>query len=146
MNRLQEMCRGNSMVSVNQNPSSVSVCVPSSILHAHLISNNDLIDWKGMMTIIEDELASPKIIIDQTVNEIEKMKIATSDRGFIEFVDSLEKIHRDLSTLNQLPEIANTSVLSKLECKLPAQISHDWTDKVIDNKLSKKTSSEKFNL
>ena len=32
-----------------------------------------------MMSVIEDELANPKLIVDITVNEIEKMKTATSD-------------------------------------------------------------------
>lgn len=97
-----------------------------------------------MLSVVEEELANPKLIVDLTVNEIERMKTATSDKGFIDFVESLERIERDLSTLNQLSEIANTSMLSKLEAKLPAQIIHDWTEKVIKKKLSKKTSTEKF--
>lgn len=114
--------------------------------HKHLLSNKDLNDWKSMMSIIEEELATPKMIVDITVNEIEKMKMATTDKGFIEFVESLEKIVRDLSTLSQISEIANTSVLSKLEAKLPARINHDWAQKVINDKLSKKTSQEKFEI
>ena len=114
--------------------------------HKHLISNKDLCDWKSMLSVIEEECASPKIIIDLTVNEIEKMRTASTDKGFIEFVEALEKIVRDLETLNQLPEIANTSVLSKLEAKLPPQINHDWTKKVIKDKISKMTSNQKFTL
>ena len=110
--------------------------------HQHLISK----DWKSMLTSIEEELATPKIIVDQTVGEIERMKTATSDKNFVEFVDALEKIQRDLLTLDQLSEIANTSVLSKLESKLPSQINYDWTDKVVEEKLSAKTSKEKFTI
>ena len=112
--------------------------------HKHLISNKDLHEWRAMMDIIEDELATPKIIIDQTVGEIERMKTPTSDRAFIDFVDALEKIERDLTTLDQLTEIANTAMLTKLEAKLPTQINHDWTEKVINENLAKKTSSDKF--
>ena len=83
--------------------------------HKHLISNKDLKDWQGMMDAIEEELAMPKIVIDQTVAEIERMKTSSSDSGFIEFVDSLERIVRDLTTLDQITEIANTSMLNKLE-------------------------------
>ena len=112
--------------------------------HKHLVSNKELHEWQDMLDILEDELAAPKIIIDQTVGEIERMKTPTTDRAFIEFVDSLEKIQRDLTTLDQLSEISNTAILSKLEGKLPAQINHDWTMKVIREKLAKKASTEKF--
>ena len=47
--------------------------------HKHLSSNKDLGEWRDMMTIIEEELASPKIIIDQTVKEIEQMEEHKSD-------------------------------------------------------------------
>ena len=99
--------------------------------YKHLISNKDLVDWQGMMDTIEGELATPKIIIDQAVAEIEKMKVPTTDRGFIEYVESLEKIVRDLKVLDRLPEIANTTILSKLESKLPSQINNDRTKCVI---------------
>ena len=112
--------------------------------HRHLISNKDLVDWEAMMSTIEDELANPKLIVDRTVGEIERMRTPATDKAFIEFVEALEKIVRDLTTLEQLSEVANTAVLSKLESKLPSQINHDWTQKVISLKLSKKTSSEKF--
>ena len=98
-----------------------------------------------MMNVIENEIATPKIIIDQTVGEIERMKTPTSDKAFIDFVDSLGKIERDLTTLGQIAEIANTTMLTKLEAKLPAQINHDWTEKVINKDQAKKTSGDKFN-
>ena len=60
-----------------------------------------------MMSVIEKELASPKIIVDLTVGEIEKMKTTTTDRAFIDIVDALERMVRDLNTLKQLSEIAN---------------------------------------
>ena len=114
--------------------------------HKHLVSNKDLDDWSSMLDVLEEELANPKLIIDITVGEIERMKTATTDKGFIDFVEALEKIERDLTTLDQLAEIANTSVLSKLESKLPSQINHDWTQKVIRDKLNKKTTMEKFKV
>ena len=42
-------------------------------MHRHLISNKDLVEWESMMSIIEDELANPKLIVDSTVGEIERM-------------------------------------------------------------------------
>ena len=52
------------------------------------------------------------------------MKTAATDKAFIEFVEALEKIVRDLTTLGHVSEIANTSVLSKLEARLSGQIIH----------------------
>ena len=75
------------------------------------------------MAEIEKELATPKMIADLTVNEIENMNVAASDNEFVNFVESLEKIKRDLSTVNQLPEIANRCILSKLESKLPSKVN-----------------------
>ena len=72
------------------------------------------------------------------------MKTPTSDRLFIEFVEALQKIERDLVTLNKLDEIANTTVLSKLESRLPVQIRCDWIKKLVTEKLTKKTSKEKY--
>ena len=112
--------------------------------YTHLISNKDLHDWQGMLTVIQDELATPKMVVDQTVGELEKMRIPASDKAFVELVDSLERIERDLASLNQLGEIANTSILSKLEAKLPSRINQIWTKKVVEEKLLKKTSQEKF--
>ena len=94
--------------------------------HTHLISNKDLHDWQGMLTVIQNELDTPKMIVDQTVGELEKMRIPASDKAFVELVDSLERIERDLVSLNQLGEIANTSILSKLEAKLPSRINQIW--------------------
>ena len=113
--------------------------------HKHLISNLDLTDWKGMIDVVEKELANPKLVIDLVVGEIERMKITTSYKDFIDFVDSIERIERDLNTLGWLSEISNTSMLSKLEAKLPAQLNREWATQVIKEKLSEKTSQEKFN-
>ena len=113
--------------------------------YKYLISNKDLSDWKGMMDTIEGELATPKIIVDQTVAEIKKMKAPTTDKSFVEFVEALEKIVRDLKILEQIQEIANTTVLSELETKLPSQIDHNWTQYVIKEKSNKQSSLDKFN-
>ena len=72
------------------------------------------------------------------------MKIPTSDKAFVELVDSLEKIERDLSTVDQLGDIVNIAVLSKLESKLPVKINQSWIQIVVFEKLSKKSSKEKF--
>ena len=58
----------------------------------HLVSNLDLKDWGEMIRIIQEEVAMPKIIIDQITQEIDKLKILTTDKAFIEQVSNLEKI------------------------------------------------------
>lgn len=58
--------------------------------HRHLISNIELNDWESMMAKIETELATPKIIVDLTVGEIEKLKTPQTDKSFVDFVEILE--------------------------------------------------------
>ena len=43
------------------------------------------------------------------------MKPVTTDKMFIEFVDSIDKIHRDLVELNLESEIATTNMVTEIE-------------------------------
>ena len=63
----------------------------------HLISTIDLDNWEEKIDTIEREVATPKIIVDQVTNEIDRVKVATSDKAFVEQVKSLEKIVWDLT-------------------------------------------------
>ena len=64
------------------------------------------------------------VIID-IILQIKKMKNITMDKGVFEFVEQLEKIKLDLETLEQISEIAYAGYISKIEAKLPIQISTD---------------------
>ena len=116
--------------------------IPSK--YQHLINNVDLSNHAEMMQILCDKFGTSWLVIDDVVSQIEKLRPVSTDKGFVDFVEKLEKIHRDLAALNITEEIANSTVLGKLEAKLPTMISIDWSKEVTNEKLNRKTSKEKF--
>ena len=94
--------------------------------YKHLIANKDLCDCSDMMEIIEEELASSKLIINHTVQEIEDNKTPSSDNEFVKYMDSIEKIIRDLTTVDKLSKIVNTCIPRKLKYRLPIVINRNW--------------------
>ena len=78
------------------------------------------------------------------VSEIEKIKLVNSDKAFVEFVEKIEKIHRDLKAVDMLGEGGNATNISKLESKLPSVVSQRWTETVVKEKLKGKGSTIKF--
>ena len=65
-------------------------------------------------------------MVDDIVSQIEKMKPRTTDKAFLEFVEKMEKINIDLTTLGKVQADANPRELSNLEKKLPTLINIDW--------------------
>ena len=111
---------------------------------AHLLANISLDKHQEMMEILADRFGSTRRIVDSIVSEIEKLKIVTTDKMFIDYVEKVERIKRDAETVNLIEEIANSAMISKLESKLPALIYQYWTDLVIKEGFEKKSSKEKF--
>ena len=72
--------------------------------HRHLIQNPNLNDHKEMMEAIVNKLG---------YNWINMMKPITEERTFIGFVWKLEKFARDSTALDQLKEMANSTMVSK---------------------------------
>ena len=112
--------------------------------YQHLINNIDLPNHQEMMQALTDKFGCTRLVIDDVVSQMEKMKIVSTDKGFIEFVEKLEKIHRYLEALNVTEEIANSTVIGKLEAKLPTNISIDWSKVVAEKELDKKTSKDVY--
>ena len=112
--------------------------------HQHLINNIDLPNHQEMMKALTDKFGCTRLVIDDVVSQMEKMKVVSTDKGFIEFVEKLEKIDRDLEALNVTEEIANSTVIGKLEARLPTNISIDWSKVVAEKELDKKTSKDVY--
>ena len=112
--------------------------------HQHLVANVKIENYQEMMKILADEFGTVEQIIDSVVSEIERIKLVNSDKAFVEFVEKLERIHRDLKTVDMLREVANASNISKLESKLPSVVSQEWTKTVINEDLTGKGSDTKF--
>ena len=136
-----------SIVAVSGRPSSViginlKNAVPKK--HQHLIDKIDTENYEEMMTVLTAQFGQTHLIIDSIVTEIEKIRIVTNDKQFLEFVECLEKIRRDLRALGLEEEIANSTVIGKLEQKLPNLVRCDWTKKVVNEKIREKRSVHKF--
>ena len=103
--------------------------------HQHLINNLDMKEHKEMMKVLINKFGTCKLVIDQVVSEIEGIKLITSDAKFIEFVEKVEKIHRDMSAVKMIEEIAHAFYLSRLESKLPVNVSFAWSEVMSRKKL-----------
>ena len=112
--------------------------------YQHLIDNLDMSNHQEMMKVLTSKFGSSRLVIDDIVSQMEKLKAITTDKGFVEFVEKLEKIKLDLETLEIIGEIANSTVIGKLESKLPTLISIDWSKVVTEEEIDAKTSKEKF--
>ena len=110
----------------------------------HLLDNVSLDQHQEMMKILAARFGTTRRVVDSIVSEIEKLKIVTTDKMFIEYVEKVERIKRDAETVNLIEEIANSAIISKLESKLPVIIYQYWTDLVVKDGYEKKSSKEKF--
>ena len=85
-----------------------------------------------MMKILTRKFGSSRLIVAEVVSEIRGMKPVNTDKMFIEFVDSIDRIHRDLVELNLEAEIATTNMVTEIERKLPNLVRRDWSDEFME--------------
>ena len=81
----------------------------------HVLANVSLDKYEEMMVILADKFGTTRRVVDSIVSEIEKLKVVTSDKMFVEYVEKLEKINRDVITVKMVEQVANEAVISKLE-------------------------------
>ena len=112
--------------------------------YKHYINHLDTAKHSEMMTILENKFGTRTLVVKDITSQIEKFKVVTTDKSFVEFVEKLEKIKLDLETLNQLEEIGNAGYIGKIESKLPLCISTDWFKIVIDEKLNNASSIDRY--
>ena len=87
----------------------------------HLINNIDINDHNKMMTVLEEEFATSRQVVDCIVAEIKKMKAATTDKMFVDLVEKLERSERDLNTLKLLNFAQILSLFTSCEGSLPPE-------------------------
>ena len=59
------------------------------------------------------------------MNSCELLPIG-NDKKFVEFVDLIEKCHRDLQRIGMEREISNPAIVARIEKKLPPSIKSLW--------------------
>ena len=117
-------------------------CIPAK--YHYLFDNLSLSEHSKMFEILDNKFGKARLIVDETVAEMERMKPVTNDQDFVIFVEKIDKIQRDLSELKMENEIQNSTVLSKLEQKLPFLVRRDWIIKVSDESFDVKGPKEIF--
>lgn len=60
--------------------------------HRHLLRNLDLSNHTEAMKILQEEFGKPEHVMNYVVSELCKLKLVTSDKLFVEFVENIEKI------------------------------------------------------
>ena len=129
-----------------RNPSQVAVYLKEAIpeKHRHLLYNHNLDDYKGMMKTLTKKFGTSRQVIMSIVAELGKMSIATSDRQFVSFVESIEKAERDLEAVDSVDQMANETILTMIESKLPERIKSFWLRNVVEKELMNETAKDKY--
>ena len=65
--------------------------------HQHLINNIDLPNHQEMMKALTDKFGCTRLVIDDVVSQMEKMKVVSTDKGFIEFVCPLSVVQININ-------------------------------------------------
>ena len=112
--------------------------------YKYLLDKFELSEHEEMMNCLTEKFGRARIIVDECTSELKRMKKLTCDSEFIKFVNHLEKLKCDLTQLGLLAEVANTTVLTEIESKLPNLVQRDWIKLVSSEDMSKKPSSEIF--
>ena len=94
--------------------------------YKYLLDRFDLSEHEKMMGALTEKFGRARIIVDECTSEIKQMKKLTNDSEFITFVDHLDKLKQDLSQLGLLSDVANMTVISEIEAKLPTLVQRDW--------------------
>ena len=100
-----------------------------------------------MMTILLGKFGRPFLIVEGVVSDIEKIKPITgekADKLFVDFVETLEKIKRDLKCQNLLCKVSNAAVIGKIQSTLPIEIEKKWSEVEYDENLLEQSSQNRF--
>ena len=110
----------------------------------HLLSNFELNDHEGMMNALEKKFGTTRDIVMEVVKDIDNLKMSKTDQDYIKFVETVEKAARDLKSVDSIEQLANETLLAKIESKLPENYRHDWMKIVADEELGLKSSTIRY--
>ena len=112
--------------------------VPSK--HKHLVERFKLDQWKEMLDELDKNFGGSRQIVTSVLNEIDHMRVPTRDQEFIENIEKIKKIERDLQAVNLSNVLEQESILMKLENLLTDKIKDMWLLKAEDKGLLKKNT------
>ena len=86
-----------------------------------------------MWSRLDDKYGRIPKLIDAVMLDIEQLRaVADGDKKFVEFVDLIEKCHRDLQRIGMEREISNSAIVARIDKKLPPSIKSLWWVEVSD--------------
>ena len=112
--------------------------------HKHLLRNLDLSNHTGAMDIFQQEFGKPEDVMSWVVGELNGLKPDTSDKLFMEFVDKVERICRDLEAVDMKKDLMNARMISDIVSKLPPVIAQKWAEYKVKNKVGDQSSEKHF--
>ena len=134
----------NSIVNVTGRPAveigaTLKSCIPKK--YHYLFEGLSFEEHDEMMSRVENKFGKVRVIVDEVVGEIRKMKPVVDSKGFVSFAEKLDRVDREMG---MEAEIYNSTVLAELEQKLPHLVMRDWVIHVTDKVHSKKNPEERF--
>ena len=107
-------------------------------------------DWNKMFDVLQKEVAPTRDVINAINLQLSKLKRITSedkdsDKKFVQFVESIEKMQRDLTAINRISVLANCVTILEIEGKLPNLVKTDWFKRKHEKNLDEGTDVDKFN-
>ena len=112
-----------------------------------LLRNNDLADHSEAMDILQNEYGKPEQIIRDVNAELNKLKPPSgekADQGFVEFVEKVENICRDMETVSRSSDLKNGHMIDFLVRKLPGKVRQDWEKHKLEKQVGVMASEDIF--
>ena len=121
----------------NRDPADIGLRLRQSLpaKHVHLIDNIEPCQYVKMMDVLKAKFGNPRHIVSACLRDIDKLKTPITDESFITFVEDLEKVERDLKSVELVDRLYHETVLTKLEHLLPEKVKGDWSEYACDNDL-----------
>ena len=106
-------------------------------------------DYEKMFTVLQKELAPTRDVINSINLQLSKLKKISpddkeSDRKFVNMVESIEKMERDLTAINRVSVLANCNTIQEIEGKLPHLVKTDWFKRKREKGLDEEEDQIKF--
>ena len=113
----------------------------------NLLRNNDMADYGEALDILQNEYGKPEMVISDVNADLNKLKPPIgekADQGFINFVEKVENICRDMETVSRAGDLKNGHMIDVLVRKLPAKVAQDWAEHIQKEKLGSMDSEDIF--
>ena len=113
----------------------------------NLLRNNEMSDYMEALDILQNEYGKPDLVISDVNADLNKLKPITgekADQGFLDFVEKVENICRDMETVSRSADLKNGHMIDVLVRKLPGKVAQDWYEHEQKEQVGTMASEEVF--